>query len=420
MGDKALFVINFNGVLCDNSRKSMIDACRRWDCDYIEITEQNCPISLDVFPEHCFPFYLKHHKPSYLKHRVFDLCSSDRIFVIDADTIIRSDCPSPFAKFPEDAFVAVTNTPPGFSQLDETIDIQKAYWEKFSDKYSLPIYEKHIFFNSGVLLVNRIFHKLMYEKAHEIALENTWDRWPEQTPLNFAVAAGAIKYISADTTWNKREPANLVYMTDYIYHCAGVPNREIYLKQVNWYARGKLNTRDELGVLLNQLNLSNTGVEVGAWRGYYSERLLNTWNGEKLYLVDIWKHQKSGYYNTLNASDTEHENNYKLTLQSIQKFSGRCEIIRKFSVEAAEMFEDGSLDFVYIDANHTYEAVIEDLNAWYPKVKCGGIVAGHDFLEGGIPFGVKRAVTDFIANKKVSIFVTTEEWPTWYFIKLEG
>ena len=183
----------------------------------------------------------------------------------------------------------------------------------------------------------------------------------------------------------------------------------------------RLNTRNEFGILLNEFNLLNVGVEIGVERGHYSVILLNTWKGKKLYLVDIWKHQEqqSDYYIALDVSDVEHEKRYKQTLQNIQKFLGRYEIIRKFSVDAARIFKDNSLDFVYIDANHTYKAVTEDLISWYPKVKCGGIVAGHDFIDRGTRFGVKRAVKDFVTNKEVSILVTLEEWPTWYFRKVD-
>jgi len=55
--------------------------------------------------------------------------------------------------------------------------------------------------------------------------------------------------------------------------------------------------------------------------------------------------------------------------------------IRKFSVDAAKEIPDGSLDFLYLDANHTLQYVIADLAAWVPKVRKGGIIAGHDFVQ---------------------------------------
>jgi hypothetical protein len=55
------------------------------------------------------------------------------------------------------------------------------------------------------------------------------------------------------------------------------------------------------------------------------------------------------------------------------------EFVRKTSIEAAKDFEDESLDFMYLDANHRFEHVVNDLVAWVPKIRSGGIVSGHDY-----------------------------------------
>ena len=52
--------------------------------------------------------------------------------------------------------------------------------------------------------------------------------------------------------------------------------------------------------------------------------------------------------------------------------------VKMTSIEASKQYADGSLDFVYIDADHAYASVVEDINAWKPKVKPGGYIAGHD------------------------------------------
>ncbi len=68
---------------------------------------------------------------------------------------------------------------------------------------------------------------------------------------------------------------------------------------------------------------------------------------------------------------------------------------RRLSVEAAADFADQSLDFVFIDARHTYVAASEDLAAWWPKVKPGGLLAGHEYVHSP---GVRAAVDDFVAR----------------------
>ena len=94
--------------------------------------------------------------------------------------------------------------------------------------------------------------------------------------------------------------------------------------------------------------------------------------------------------------------------------------MRMTSEEAVKHFGDHSLDFVFIDANHSYEAVRGDIRFWWPKVKPGGICAGHDYLDGEIAegtFGVKKAVDEFVQSHQLTLFVIGEKWPTWYVQK---
>lgn len=80
--------------------------------------------------------------------------------------------------------------------------------------------------------------------------------------------------------------------------------------------------------------------------------------------------------------------------------------IKLSSREAYKLFDDESLDFVFIDADHSYEGVMEDMKLWHPKVKRGGVFAGHDYDWTG----VKAAVTDFFVAKPV--YISTTSWVT--------
>ena len=98
-------------------------------------------------------------------------------------------------------------------------------------------------------------------------------------------------------------------------------------------------------------------------------------------------------------------------------------VIQERSERTARLFDDGSLDWIYLDANHEYSHVLQDLAAWVPKVKAGGVVAGHDFLDNvvtirGVPtvFGVKRTVNEFFVGQDV--FTTEDPFPTWYLTKV--
>lgn len=183
----------------------------------------------------------------------------------------------------------------------------------------------------------------------------------------------------------------------------------------------RINSREDLHKLINALNLK-IGAEIGTQRGLYAEYLLK--NTELfLYLIDIWQHQDKGYKDIANVSSSEHESNLVMTRQLVAPYEGRYEIIRAFSVDAAKRFSEDELDFVYIDANHSYKATLEDLDAWYPKVRIGGLIAGHDFLDGdnicGCEFGVKSAVTEFMEEKGQVFNITRGPWPSWWCLKGE-
>jgi hypothetical protein len=89
-------------------------------------------------------------------------------------------------------------------------------------------------------------------------------------------------------------------------------------------------------------------------------------------------------------------------------------LIIKPSVEAAKDFPNFFFDFVYIDADHTYKAVMEDLTAWYPKVKIGGVICGHDFIqmspdEPGFD-ELNRAVVHFFSRNNIELNVEDIDW----------
>ena len=176
--------------------------------------------------------------------------------------------------------------------------------------------------------------------------------------------------------------------------------------------------RNDLPQLFSFLGFS-TGLELGVGDGVFSFHILSNWAGV-LNMVDCWKHQDlTVYKDDFNASDDVQERRYQGVLNTAKQFKGRAVIHRDFSKDAASKFPDGSLDFVYLDGNHQYEAISEDLILWYPKVRQGGFFGGHDYLDLSRPsgeYGVKRAVTEFAQNKGFTYQVTPEEWPTWYTI----
>ena len=149
-------------------------------------------------------------------------------------------------------------------------------------------------------------------------------------------------------------------------------------------------------------------VEVGVETGGFSAFILRKTNPQKLYLVDCWCYQDPSVYDDPdNLVDGHQERIY----QDVKaKFSGdsRVEILREFSADAVNYFADESLDWVYIDANHGYEAVKEDLRLWWPKVKKGGMFSGHDYAVRP-SFGVVQAVNEFLLEHDMYFTYLTVE-----------
>jgi hypothetical protein len=145
------------------------------------------------------------------------------------------------------------------------------------------------------------------------------------------------------------------------------------------------------------------GCEIGVFKGENSESLLKELSISHLYLIDAWIQ-----YNGLDFKPKKFP--YRKVKRKFKK-DNRVLIIKKFSDEAVSYFSDYYLDFIYIDGNHKYEYVLNDLRNWYPKVKVNGVIAGHDY---GNRLGVKTAVKEFCFKLGISYHV---ELPDFYFIK---
>jgi len=147
--------------------------------------------------------------------------------------------------------------------------------------------------------------------------------------------------------------------------------------------------------------------EVGVRSGRNFEKMIEH-GPEEAYAIDIWKDDGVASRNDVAYSQEVLDKQY-------EDFKERMEskpfvwIRRYYSVEAATSFGDETLDFIYIDADHTYEGVMADLEAWYPKVKKGGFVLGDDFVRHktrtGVRYGVMEAVTKFANINELSFFV---------------
>ena len=178
-----------------------------------------------------------------------------------------------------------------------------------------------------------------------------------------------------------------------------------------------IKTRNEFALFLRGRRLTESAVEVGVAEGYFSWHLLDNWPGT-LYMVDPWRVLDVAGYSV--HGELDQDARYQRVLDKAATYKGRARLMRMTSQEAAHLLNDGHFDFIYIDANHTFPSVVDDIALWWPKVRQGGVLAGHDYLDGvvgGVDYGVKRAVDLFADSLKLKVGVTHEEFPSWWVRK---
>jgi Methyltransferase domain len=173
--------------------------------------------------------------------------------------------------------------------------------------------------------------------------------------------------------------------------------------------------RTDLPRLLNARGLLGRGVEVGVFLGGFTERMLDEWRGSELVAVDPWRAFGEGVYrDVMDAEQAEHDARYAETLNRLRRFGDRVAVWRETGDEAAARIEDASLDWVYLDAMHDEASVASDLRTWWPKVRPGGIFAGHDYIagkRGATEFGVRVAVDRFFGELDLQIWSTFIDEP---------
>ncbi len=155
--------------------------------------------------------------------------------------------------------------------------------------------------------------------------------------------------------------------------------------------------------LMAHLPRRGTGAEVGVWKGDFSAQLLRFNRPQKLYLVDPWTaFEKPGYERAAYGGRSGGEDRMQSIHDSVAgRFSRQCRdgrvvMLRMDSQQAAVELGEQRFDWIYIDADHTYDAVKRDLENFRALIRPGGILAGDDYgVRGWWEDGVKRAVDDF-------------------------
>lgn len=167
--------------------------------------------------------------------------------------------------------------------------------------------------------------------------------------------------------------------------------------------------------MVNEFEDGSHFVEVGSWKGrsasYMAVEIVNSKKIIKFDCVDTWE----GSIEHLDVNSPHYERGlhedqnwlFNQFLQNTSSVSNQINPIRMTSVDATKLYDDESLDFVFIDASHEYDDVINDINSWYPKVKKGGYLCGHDYVKFG---GVNKAVNELIKDKGLNLSVVKSSW----------
>lgn len=160
-------------------------------------------------------------------------------------------------------------------------------------------------------------------------------------------------------------------------------------------------------------------VEVGVQHGRFLESIDQACEPRALFGVDVWRWIAGEYEkDPANRPDAEREAEYREARQRVGVRS-HVALLRMQSLEACRLFADESLDAVYLDADHTRPGFTLDLNLWWPKVREGGILSGHDYCEREW-IAVKPVLDDFVRNYGMDLMLSGEpEWPSWA-VRIEG
>lgn len=167
--------------------------------------------------------------------------------------------------------------------------------------------------------------------------------------------------------------------------------------------------------LFQELNFT-TGAEIGTEHGSYAEKLCRANPQLKLYCVDPYL--AIPYYEGYKEQE---EVNTFYEAAKVKLSGHNCEILKMTSMEAVKKFEPNSLDFVFIDGNHHFEFVVNDIIHWSRIVKPGGIVYGHDYSD---QFHVREAVNAFMGASKIAPWFILHRGgkliDSWMYVRQEG
>jgi predicted O-methyltransferase YrrM len=182
---------------------------------------------------------------------------------------------------------------------------------------------------------------------------------------------------------------------------------------------------------------ARTIAEVGVYQGGMFKNFIQAPCVKKAYAVDLWENipdfriqreirnyvsrhknrEREGFSNKGGVNDPEHQKDNREAFEKDVSNDKRVNILWMDSLAASLRVRNEELDFCYIDADHSYEAAKADIEAWWPKVREGGVLSGHDYVTHWQ--GVKQAVDEFVKDHRLedNFCFFPGEMGNWFIVK---
>lgn len=409
---RALAVLNIGGKsLHPKSRASFMAACARWGCDFKEFTEQIAP--------------RVHHywQKAFVIERLQEY---DQVLQLDADMLIRSDCPSPFDLVPHDAIGVVSARQCLTHAWIRGREVSMAAWAKRL-KMKKPNDFRHL--NGGFILYSPETHAPLFSEWRKIGrrYKFTPKELPEQATLSILVGnTPGLRVVWLPHTFDcvgvnqlSRQDRIGSRMKGYIYHF-NHGDKQRRIDGTMWDHPGWSPViRDRSAEIISRIPQDRevVGAEVGVRIGENAAAIMFGRERCRLLLVDMWaEHPDGGTYKESRDANSRYTNDdWRVmlgeVLQRLDLYHGRFRLLQGDSRKMARCVDDRSLDFVFVDADHSKEGCLADIDAWLPKVKPGGWIGGHDYRN---KWGGKWGVRDAVLTRFDESRVETGKGDTWF------
>jgi len=363
-----------------------------------------------------------------------------RVLYLDRDVVVRSDCPDLFGIVPEGWWGGVSSHQDGHD-FRESVAPRMTAWSRAS---GLPAAQEDEYLNSGVLVFDLPEHSRVFQMAREAvaAHPHAAPGWQvmDQGVLSSARMAAAVPLLTLPACFNRcgaecwdRYTGE---MRDFIYHFCGTGNNEAKINAAKWrlpaaerqshgvrrWNRGRpagmMALENCEGLLLwrlwSQVPHGGGILEAGTLLGRtaWAAALATAHRDITIWAVDRWGGSPEFGW----PPETWHAH-WLAFLDNLRDagLEDRVRVVKLSSADTAPHFPPESLDLVFLDADHRYEYVLADIAAWWPRLKTGGVLCGHDYCRQRQ--GVIEAVNACFGRPDE---LSEGEWKVWVVNKEPG